>query len=60
VLPQAEIKIFLTASWETRVKRRHQQYQGKISRERIEKDLLARDEKDQNRTISPLRKTADS
>ncbi|CAG8844084.1 20585_t:CDS:2, partial [Racocetra persica] len=36
-----------------------EQHQGKINREQIEKDLLARDEKDKNRTLSPLRKTAD-
>ncbi|CAG8744990.1 3380_t:CDS:2, partial [Cetraspora pellucida] len=35
------------------------EHQGKINREQVEKDLLARDEKDKNRTLSPLRKTAD-
>ncbi|CFW92931.1 Cytidylate kinase [endosymbiont DhMRE of Dentiscutata heterogama] len=60
VLPQAEVKIFLTASWEVRIRRRYQQHQGKINQEQVEKDLLARDEKDKNRILSPLRKTADS
>jgi len=60
VLPQAEIKIFLTASLEIRVKRRYQEQQGKIDLPTIREELLARDKRDKNRSVSPLKKTADS
>lgn len=59
-MPQAEIKIFLTASLATRIKRRYYQYQEKISPEEVEKELRSRDERDEKREISPLKKTADS
>lgn len=60
VLPNAEIKIFLTASLELRAKRRHEQYQEKISKFEVEEELKKRDERDMKRTISPLKKTTDS
>lgn len=59
VLPDAEIKIFLTASLAERVKRRQRELVG-ISLAEVEKELRARDERDEKREISPLRKTADS
>ena len=60
VLPNAEIKIFLTASLEVRTKRRSDQSKEKTTQPQIEKSLKERDEKDKNRSISPLRKTSDS
>jgi len=60
VLPQAEIKIFLIASLDTRIKRRYHEQQGKIDLLTVQQELLARDERDKNRPISPLKKTADS
>jgi cytidylate kinase len=60
VLPQAEIKIFLTASLEIRVKRRYQEQRGKVDPLTVQQELLARDERDKNRSVSPLKKTADS
>ena len=60
VLPQAEIKIFLTASLEERARRRNRQYQIKLSPEAVKKELEARDERDKRRKNSPLKKTADS
>jgi cytidylate kinase len=60
VLPHAEIKIFLTADLETRLKRRHQEHEEKNSLNQIKKTLLIRDERDQKRAISPLKKTKDS
>ena len=60
VLPQAEVKIFLTASLTARIKRRYQEHAGKISWDKVEQELLIRDERDRNRSLSPLRKTTDS
>jgi CMP/dCMP kinase len=57
VLPDAQIKIFLTASDETRAKRRHLELQmrGKdISFEQVYNDLLERDKRDMERAVDPL------
>ncbi|MCE8167777.1 MAG: (d)CMP kinase [Candidatus Moeniiplasma glomeromycotorum] len=58
VLPQAEIKIFLTASLAERAKRRNKQLSS--NSEAIQQELQARDERDRNRSLTPLLKTADS
>jgi len=60
VLPTAQIKIFLTASLEERARRRNNQYEKKVSPNEVKKELQAQDERDKNRKISPLIKTADS
>jgi CMP/dCMP kinase len=57
VLPDAEIKIFLTASDETRAKRRYLELQmrGKdITFEQVYQDLLERDKRDMERSVDPL------
>ncbi len=57
VLPDAELKIYLTASDTVRGKRRYLELQirGEIaSFEEVYKDLLLRDEQDMHRTIDPL------
>jgi cytidylate kinase len=59
-LPDAQVKIFLTASLEERIKRRNKQYKEKLSSEKAKKELQARDERDRERGISPLIKTSDS
>ena len=56
----AEIKIFLTASLDERVKRRYNQHSQKVNYSEIEKKLKERDERDEKREISPLKKTTDS
>ena len=57
VFPDAELKIFLTATAEERAVRRHKQLMEKGSSDSLP-DLLtsirARDERDRNRTVSPL------
>ena len=58
VLPDAKVKIFLTASLEERARRRSNQL--KLNSEEVEKELQARDERDKGRKNSPLIKTADS
>jgi len=58
VLPDAEIKIFLTASPEERARRRWLELQAKGLDEPYEKvlaEVIARDGQDTNRAISPLR-----
>jgi len=59
-LPDAQVKIFLTASLEERTRRRNKQYKDKLSSEEVKKELQARDERDREREISPLIKTSDS
>lgn len=64
VFPNAELKIFLTASAAERARRRWQdlQNQGRddIKIEQLERDIQQRDEKDSNREIAPLKKADDA
>lgn len=57
VLPDADLKIFLTASAEERAKRRwlELQHSGKnLSFDQVKKDMAIRDQIDQEREVSPL------
>ncbi|MGL6341586.1 MAG: (d)CMP kinase, partial [Waterburya sp.] len=64
VFPDAELKIFLTASVEERAKRRLQdlQNQGRndIKLQQLAQDIQQRDEQDSNRAIAPLKKADDA
>ncbi|MBY9081633.1 (d)CMP kinase [Paenibacillus sp. HN-1] len=62
VLPDAEVKIFMTASVEERALRRYKELKDKeqVSLEQLEKDIAQRDFLDSNREISPLRRAEDS
>ncbi len=63
VLPDAVVKIFLTASAEVRAQRRFDELQAKGSRESYEKvlkDLQQRDYQDTHREIAPLKPARDS
>ena len=63
VFPEADIKIFLTASLAVRAKRRFDEMTEKglnITYKEIEKNILERDFIDANREISPLTKAADA
>jgi cytidylate kinase len=63
VLPNADLKIFLTASLEKRAQRRWLELKAKgikVSKEKIKEDLKERDDFDSNREISPLRPASDS
>ena len=63
VLPDAEVKIYLTASSAERARRR---YAEQVERgidcdiKQIEKDIIARDEQDMNREIAPLKQAEDA
>lgn len=61
VLPNAQLKIFLTASPEERARRRMLETEDKsISFEEILKDIIKRDENDMNRAVSPLKQAEDA
>lgn len=63
VLPEAELKIFLTASVEERALRRYREYIQKgieCELESIKEDVIKRDENDTNRAVSPLRRAEDA
>jgi len=63
VFPEAPCKIFLTASLQERVKRRHKQLKAQgngISIDALFRDMAKRDERDANRKVSPLRPAADA
>ncbi len=63
VLPDAQVKIYLTASVETRAKRRFDELQEKgadCNLEAIKADIADRDYRDMHREISPLKQADDA
>jgi len=64
VFPDAELKIFLTASVQERARRRQQDFQEQglvdVSLEQLERDIAERDWKDSTREVAPLQKAADA
>jgi cytidylate kinase len=63
VFPDAQLKIFLTASPETRAERRwreHQQKGDAIDLQKTLEEILERDRRDKERTNSPLVRAADA
>ena len=63
VLPNANVKIYLTASSKERAKRRYEELKAKgndCDIDEIERDIIARDTQDMNREISPLCQARDA
>ena len=63
VLPDAEVKIYLTASSKERAGRRYKELVEKGEKpdfDRIEADIIERDERDMNRAIAPLKQAEDA
>ena len=63
VLPQADVKIFLTAAPEARARRRWLELQQRgedTDYETVLRDVMDRDEKDTNRATAPLRQAEDA
>lgn len=63
VLPDAELKIYLTASVETRALRRYKELEEKGDKtplSEIEESIRQRDERDMNREIAPLKQAEDA
>ena len=63
VFPNAEVKIFLTATVEERAMRRYKELVAKgeqVDLEQLQKDIAERDKQDMEREISPLRQAEDA
>jgi 3-phosphoshikimate 1-carboxyvinyltransferase len=63
VFPAADLKVFLTASAAERAERRHKQLIGKgisANIDALRADLEARDARDKNRAVSPLKPAEDA
>ena len=63
IVPDADIKLFITANLKIRAKRRFKELKAKnnhISYAEVLKSIKKRDKSDINRKISPLKKTKDS
>mgnify|MGYP000151041937 FL=1 len=63
VLPQADVKVYLTASAAVRAKRRFDELAAKgetCDLEQIEKDIIDRDYRDMHRETSPLKQAEDA
>ncbi len=63
VLPEADVKIFLTARPEVRAKRRFEELKEKgyaVKPDEILKEIMRRDEQDSTRAVAPLKKADDA
>ena len=63
VFPGAQVKVFLDADLEARADRRTRELQARgiaVARQDVREDLRRRDERDQGRTDSPLRRADDA
>ncbi|WP_128894460.1 (d)CMP kinase [Longirhabdus pacifica] len=63
VIPDAEVKIYLTASVEARATRRYEQLKANhvsITFEQLKQEIMDRDHIDQNREVSPLQVAKDA
>ncbi len=63
VLPEADVKIYLTASAEARADRRYRELLERgepVDRARVLREIQERDARDMNREISPLRQADDA
>ena len=63
ILPDAEVKIFLTASAQARAYRRYQQLRQKgqtVSEASVLEDMMQRDRKDADRAAAPLKQAEDA
>lgn len=63
VLPDAQVKVYLTAGSAVRAQRRYQELMAKGEQcdlTKIEQDIIERDHRDMTREISPLRQAEDA
>ncbi len=63
VFPEAELKVYLTASAEERAQRRHKQLKDKgidVSLAALSRDIEDRDRRDSERSVAPLRPAEDA
>ena len=63
IFPDADLKVFLTASVEERARRRHKQLKDKgidVSLSALSRDMVERDRRDSERSIAPLKPSDDA
>ena len=63
VCPEAELKIFITASTEVRAQRRYKEFIQKgmnTTYEKVLQDMISRDERDSSRATAPLKPADDA
>ena len=63
IFPDADLKVFLTASVDERVRRRHKQLKDKgidVSLSDLSRDMVERDRRDSERSIAPLKPSDDA
>lgn len=63
VCPNAELKLFITASTEVRARRRYKEFVEKgftTSYEKVLEDMIARDKRDSSRATAPLKPAEDA
>lgn len=63
ICPNADVKLFITASLEARAKRRHRQLQDygvTVNYDSVFEDLRERDARDANRAVAPLKPAEDA
>lgn len=63
VCPDADLKFFITAEIETRTRRRYEELHRRgnpITFEQIKAEIKRRDDRDQNRSVAPLKKAEDA
>jgi CMP/dCMP kinase len=63
VCPDADTKIFVTADLEVRIKRRLQELKGRgetVIEARVRADMTARDQRDRDRSVAPLKRAEDA
>ena len=63
VCPNADLKIFITASTEVRAQRRYKEFEQKgmqTSYEKVLEDMIARDKRDSSRATAPLKPAEDA
>ncbi len=63
ICPQADLKLFVTASTEVRAERRHKEFLQKgiiTTYQKVLDDMIARDERDCNRSAAPLKPADDA
>ena len=63
VCPNADVKLFVTATSEVRAKRRYDEFVAKgmnTSYEKVLSDMIARDKRDQERASAPLKPAEDA
>ena len=60
VFPEAQVKLFVTADLQARARRRWQELGGAVPLDTVEAEMRARDERDSQRGVAPMRTAEDA